>query len=227
MKTKTGKTLSRVLIALSLIAIPAMVVWALVPDEPIVDGKLDPDNEYNEEGCDGYDPGNNPGVVQTGDYSKCYSRGIPGSGGGFYICNDWYDPNEGYDPNGCDGYNIFSWTDTGPNPYMHWQLKIHDNNDITLQQRENTEESQWQNVDPNILGWEQASGYTTSQNDLSTEHPIWELKIPHDAISDYVTVGIIDPKWIDPNACPSGWEPHGYGSAPSPIYPQGGGGGGC
>ena len=234
MKTKTGKIISRLLIALLLIAIPAVVVWAVAPpDNATVDGKLDPDNEYNEEDCEEYGPDNNPGLVQQGDYSKCYGRYVPSEG--LYICNDWYLPEENYDPNDeCDGMNQFDWTDKGFSPnFKYWRIQVHGDSTVNVKWRWQGGGPSWTEItNPNADGWEQATGYVTSKNDPNTEHPIWELLIPESEMSEDgpIVVGIVDPKYIDPNDCPSAEDPE-YAPAP-PIdsndfddwYPTGGGG---
>jgi len=232
MRTKTGKILLRVLIALALITVPALVVWAVAPpDKPTVDGKLDPDNEYNDPNGEDYNPNNHPGTELRGTFGFLYTRHIPNNQAepGFYMCNDWSDPCESYDPNdpnNCDGYNIFVWTQA--NTTINWRLRVYGNGTIYIEKQANLY-SEWYEVDPNTPGFVSAAGYDTSRNDPDTRHPIWELLIPNVCLGPYNPVYTSDPKSEpvdagDPN-CIINWSPPDYGNAPEatgPASPSGG-----
>ncbi len=174
---------------------------------PYVDGALTPDSEY-----DG-------GDVQSGVYSECYFKYVKGEG--LYVCNDWCDPNETYDPNDqCNGYNIFTWTDTQPTPWMYWRLKCPgDGSTPTIQKCPRDDQWNWQDVDPNSSGWNTAAGFHPSINS-PVPHPIWEACIPPEAISEDILMGLKDPTSIDPNACPEGWDPPNFGTVPDFNVPD-------
>lgn len=219
-----------------MISIAVFVIASSAMATPVVDANLSPDDEY---------PVNSE---MDGNYSKTYSEYVIDDG--FYILNDWYkpvenfDPNEGYacdpndpaceDPNetdGCDGYNVFEWTDTEPNPDVYWKIMCHGNGEGTVKKKKNAVGEPWIYVnlddpnDPNYIeGFETAAGYNTSKNEPDNPHPIWEIKIPYTAISANIEVGMIDPKEIDPNDCPSTstniWRPTIYGKAAKQEVPE-------
>jgi hypothetical protein len=216
MRTKTGKILSRVLIVLLLIAIPALVIWAIAPpNKPTVDGKLDPDNEYNYPGCDNYASGNNPGTKEMGSYSYLYTRLIPNEG--FYVLNDWDRPVTNYDPNdpdGNDGFNIFTWTVGTTN----WRMMVFGNGTADIEKKVG---SNWEDVDPN--SFKTATGYYTSENDPNTAHPIWEFKLPQEAVPAEPNCTVPPLTTSDPKGNPPPqptWDPTNFGSAPSICIPK-------
>ncbi len=217
MKSKKMKTM---LFALLILTAITLVVWAVAPpSSPTVNGKLDPDNEYNEEGGSppaDYDD-NNPGIVQHGDFSYCYGRYIPDEG--FYICNDWFISPDNYDPNDpnnlCNGANQFDWTDkTGGKPYDYWRIRVLGDGSILVLYRERGDPD-WAVQD--ISEWESATSKETSKNDPNVAHPVWELLIPKSVIAEDIIVGVIDPIHQEPDLeCPEEptedpnytWEPN-------------------
>ena len=175
-----------------------VTVWAAYPETPpTIDGDLE-ENEYATYGS-------NIGYWMEGDFSDLYTKYVLGEGGGLYVCNDWWNPDVNYDPNDeCDGMNQFDWTDTGVYPNMYWRVKVHaGEQNINIYKRQNIAPLQeWDEVDPEEEGWYCVTGYSDSPLH-EDPHPIWELKIPASEISSEIVIGLVDPKAVDPEDCPS------------------------
>jgi hypothetical protein len=191
-------------IVCSLILMFTSAVFAI----PVVDGNLAPDTEY-------------PSASEMqGNYSRTYSTYVIGDG--FYIINDWYLPEVSFDPNnycdpndpecdpntndGCNGYNLFDWTDKSVSPYMYWRLKCNGSGKGEVFKTLQTD-GVWHKVeiynssDPNyVAGFKTATGYAKTKNDRDNLHPIWEIEIPKTAISSNIEPGLVDPKFV-PDEC--------------------------
>jgi hypothetical protein len=219
-------TLIAVCVAAFLGMVILVVLAAYPQDAPTVDGLLYA-NEYTEYG-------NNPAWVMDGNYSTLYTKyiteGDPNTG--LYVCNDWWNAEEAYNPiEDCAGMNQYDWTDTDPYPNVFWRIKVYGNKDgnqaIEVWRRVNQQGTSWQPQDCN--GWYHAVGYAKSPEHQEEEHPIWELRIPASDISKSIIIGLVDPKFVDPdpNQCPPVEDPNtdareepSYGEAPE--FTQGG-----